>query len=79
MRCAAARRSRTLLTLDRADVLAARADRGELFWGGAIPFYDTHKQRLLGEAPIARGQEAVAALYADVDHAVPSDPLSSIG
>src|SRR5579864_3601634 len=31
------------LPLDRADVLRRSADHGELFWGGAIPFYDTHK------------------------------------
>jgi asparagine synthase (glutamine-hydrolysing) len=60
-----------LLTLDRADVLTRAAVDGELFWGGAIPFYDTHKSRLLSGADDRSGGEAVAALYADVDRAQP--------
>ncbi|MCA1645781.1 MAG: asparagine synthase (glutamine-hydrolyzing), partial [Chloroflexi bacterium] len=36
-----------VLSPDRADVLQRAADSGELFWGGAIPFYDTHKHALL--------------------------------
>ena len=61
-----------LMRLDRADVLSrAAADRGELFWGGAIPFYDAHKRRLLSGVDDAAGRQAVAALYADVDAALP--------
>src|SRR5205807_5473746 len=46
------------------------ADGAELYWGGAIAFYDSHKRRLLGEAG-GLAREQVAALYADVDHGVP--------
>jgi asparagine synthase (glutamine-hydrolysing) len=60
-----------ILSLDRADVLARAADHGELFWGGAIPFYDAHKRRLMRGMHDLAGDEAVAALYADVDAAVP--------
>jgi asparagine synthase (glutamine-hydrolysing) len=60
-----------VLSLDRADVLARAADHGELFWGGAIPFYDAHKHRLVRGLPDTDGGAAVAALYADVDAAVP--------
>jgi asparagine synthase (glutamine-hydrolysing) len=59
------------LTLDRADVLNRAADHGELFWGGAIPFYDAHKRSLLFGVDDPTGRAAVAALYADVDAAVP--------
>jgi len=59
-----------ILSLDRADVLRRASDGGELFWGGAIPFYDSHKRRLLHESDGA-GQQAVAAMYADVDAHVP--------
>jgi asparagine synthase (glutamine-hydrolysing) len=62
--------SQHLLSLDRADVLSRAADHGELFWGGAIPFYDSHKRALLG-APDDVGRQAVNALYADVDAALP--------
>jgi asparagine synthase (glutamine-hydrolysing) len=56
-----------LLSLDKADVLdRAAADNGELFWGGAIPFYAAHL-RALGGRPDPTGSQAVAALYADVD------------
>jgi asparagine synthase (glutamine-hydrolysing) len=58
------------LPLDRADVLMRAGDSGELFWGGAVPFYDSHKRLLLG-AEDRRGRAAVAALYADVDRNVP--------
>jgi asparagine synthase (glutamine-hydrolysing) len=69
-RRAAAASLAPLLSLDRADVLRRGADGGELFWGGAIPFYDSHKQRLLGGGADRAGPDAVAALYADVDNAV---------
>ena len=59
------------MRLDRADVLLRAADGGELFWGGAIPFLPTHKRRLLLGADDDAGRRAVAALYADVDAAVP--------
>jgi asparagine synthase (glutamine-hydrolysing) len=59
------------LTPERADVLDRAADHGELFWGGAIPFYDAHKRSLLRGVDDAAGREAVAALYADVDAALP--------
>ena len=59
------------MRLDRADVLLRAADGGELFWGGAIPFFPTHKRRLLLGADDDAGRRAVAALYADVDAAVP--------
>jgi asparagine synthase (glutamine-hydrolysing) len=60
-----------LLSVDRADVVSrAAADNGELFWGGAIPFYDASKRSLLQLADDA-GSQAVAALYADVDAAQP--------
>src|SRR5438270_8001121 len=55
-----------LLAIDRADVLARASDGGELFWGGAVPFYDGYKRRLLGQDDRA-GRRAVAGLYADVD------------
>lgn len=56
-----------LLPLDRADVLRRSGEaHGELFWGGAIPFYDSHKRLLLG-GDDDRGRRAVATLYADVD------------
>ena len=60
-----------VLSLDRADVLRRASDGGELFWGGAIPFYDSHKRRLLRGPDDAAGREAVAALYVDVDSHVP--------
>jgi asparagine synthase (glutamine-hydrolysing) len=59
-----------LLPLDRADALTRASDGGELFWGGAIPFYDSHK-RLLTGTDDGRGPQAVRALYADVDEHVP--------
>jgi asparagine synthase (glutamine-hydrolysing) len=70
VRRAAAASLAPLMTLDRADVLRRGADHGELFWGGAIPFYDTHKQRLLANGGDHAGMAAVAALYAEVDRAV---------
>jgi asparagine synthase (glutamine-hydrolysing) len=71
LRMAAARFAGRLMTLDRADVLARAADHGELFWGGAVPFYETHKRHLLG-LDDASGRAAVSALYADVDSAIPA-------
>jgi asparagine synthase (glutamine-hydrolysing) len=60
------------MTLDRADVLDRAAQGGELFWGGAVPFYDSHRRRLLvGADHDGVGRGAVAALYADVDAAIP--------
>jgi asparagine synthase (glutamine-hydrolysing) len=60
------------MTLDRADVLERAAQGGELFWGGAVPFYDSHRRRLLvGADHDGAGRGAVAALYADVDAAIP--------
>ncbi|MBV9328343.1 MAG: asparagine synthase (glutamine-hydrolyzing) [Chloroflexi bacterium] len=70
VRRAAAASLAPLMTLDRADVLRRGADHGELFWGGAIPFYDTHKHRLLRDGGDRAGQDAVAALYAQVDRGV---------
>src|SRR5206468_9101810 len=45
----------------------------ELFWGGAIPFYNAHKRALLGGdlSLLGDGPDAVDRLYADVDAAVP--------
>jgi asparagine synthase (glutamine-hydrolysing) len=63
--------ARHLLNLDRADVLERAACGGELYWGGAIPFYDSHKRALLRDGGDDSGARAVAALYADVDAAVP--------
>jgi asparagine synthase (glutamine-hydrolysing) len=71
VRRAAAASLAPLLTLDRADVLRRGADHGELFWGGAVPFYDSHKHRLLVDGGDGSGQSAVAALYAEVDRGVP--------
>jgi asparagine synthase (glutamine-hydrolysing) len=63
--------ARPVLTLDKADVLQrAAVDDGELFWGGAIPFYDAHKRQLLG-VDDPQGSAAVQALYADVDASQP--------
>jgi asparagine synthase (glutamine-hydrolysing) len=58
------------LSLDKADVLERAANGGELYWGGAIPFYASHARRLLDQ-DVVNGREQVAALYADVDRAVP--------
>jgi asparagine synthase (glutamine-hydrolysing) len=67
--------ARYLLSLDRADVLQRAADSAELFWGGAIPFYDAHKRLLLrgdfGPGSATDGRRAVDALYADVDFNIP--------
>jgi asparagine synthase (glutamine-hydrolysing) len=71
VRRAAAASLAPLMTLDRADVLRRGAEHGELFWGGAIPFYNSHKHRLLGDGNDRSGQDAVAALYAQVDRGVP--------
>jgi asparagine synthase (glutamine-hydrolysing) len=59
------------LKSDRADVLERAGRDGELYWGGAIAFYDAHKRALLGEDDLS-GRRTVEALYADVDRAVPS-------
>ena len=71
LRRAAASSLGPLLTLDKADVLLRGADHGELFWGGAVPFYDAHKRRLLGGVNDAAGRQAVAAMYAEIDRQVP--------
>ena len=71
LRRAAAGVGHHVLSLDRADVVQRAADSGELFWGGAIPFYDTHKRLLLRDHldpdDMTDGRRAVDALYADVD------------
>ena len=59
-----------LLPLEKADVLERAANGGELYWGGAIPFYSAHARRLLGQ-DVAAGREQVSLLYADVDGGVP--------
>ena len=63
--------ARYLLSTDRADVLQRAADSAELFWGGAIPFYDSHKRLLLrngfGAGSASDGRRALDSLYADVD------------
>lgn len=69
LRRAAARLAGPALTLDRADVLERASLDGELYWGGAIAFFDSHKRRLLGDD--RAGGDTVRALYADVDAAVP--------
>jgi asparagine synthase (glutamine-hydrolysing) len=71
LRASAALVGDRVLSLDRADVLRRASDGGELFWGGAIPFYDAHKRRLLRGRDDAAGPKAVAALYSDVDSHVP--------
>jgi asparagine synthase (glutamine-hydrolysing) len=76
--------ARHVLSLDRADVLDRAAQAGELFWGGAIPFYNAHKRALFAHDPLMvslsnplmvslsnHGRDAVDALYADVDAAMP--------
>src|SRR5207244_5522274 len=50
---------------------ARAADSGELYWGGAIAFFDRHKRGLLGDA-LSGARGAVAGLYADVDRGFPS-------
>jgi asparagine synthase (glutamine-hydrolysing) len=66
--------AKLVLSLDRADVLhrAAQSD-SELYWGGAIAFFDAHKRALLGRPAdgSSPARRAVEALYADVDTAVP--------
>jgi asparagine synthase (glutamine-hydrolysing) len=71
LRRGAATLGERVLSLDRADVLARAADGGELFWGGAVPFYDAHKRALLGGLDGPTAQDAVKRLYADVDAGVP--------
>jgi asparagine synthase (glutamine-hydrolysing) len=58
------------LKMDRADVLERASQGGELYWGGAIAFFDSHKRRLL-HGPDAVGTETVRRLYADVDANLP--------
>jgi asparagine synthase (glutamine-hydrolysing) len=57
------------LRQDRADVLDRAGRDGELYWGGAIAFYDAHKRALLGHDD--GGSRMVSNLYADVDRALP--------
>jgi asparagine synthase (glutamine-hydrolysing) len=60
-----------LLKQDRADVVDRAAQTsGELFWGGAVAFYDIHKRALLGHRDDA-AKQAIAGFYADVDSAAP--------
>ncbi|MBV9356092.1 MAG: hypothetical protein JO023_11270, partial [Chloroflexi bacterium] len=58
------------LKMDRADVLERASQGGELYWGGAIAFFDSHKRRLL-RRPDRVGSETVRRLYADVDLNLP--------
>ncbi len=58
-----------VLSSDRSDVLERASRDGELYWGGAVAFYDTHKRRLIGDDPA--GRELVRTLYAEVDGAHP--------
>jgi asparagine synthase (glutamine-hydrolysing) len=61
-----------MLSMDRADVVQ-RAGRGdELYWGGAIAFYDAHKRALLRDGSNGIAQRMVRELYADVDRALPA-------
>jgi asparagine synthase (glutamine-hydrolysing) len=69
VRRAAWRMAAPALSLDKADVLERASTDGELYWGGAVPFYDTHKRHLFGDEPI--GRETVCRLYADVDGVLP--------
>jgi asparagine synthase (glutamine-hydrolysing) len=69
LRRAVAGSATPFLKLDRADILTRAGQGGELYWGGAIAFFDAHKRALLGDDSAAR--EAVQALYADVDRALP--------
>jgi len=55
---------------ERADVLDRAGRDGELYWGGAIAFYDAHKRALLLDDN-GDGRRAVEALYASVDRALP--------
>jgi asparagine synthase (glutamine-hydrolysing) len=55
---------------ERADVLDRAGRDGELYWGGAIAFYDAHKRALLLDDN-GDGRQAVEALYANVDRALP--------
>ena len=71
LRKAAAAVADRVLSLDRADVVSRAADTGELFWGGAVPFYDSYKRRLLTADFDCDARRAVAGLYADVDAAMP--------
>ena len=71
LRRAAAAVADRVLSLDRADVVSRAADTGELFWGGAVPFYDSYKRRLLTADFDGDARRAVAGLYADVDAAIP--------
>jgi asparagine synthase (glutamine-hydrolysing) len=74
VRSAMAEGAKYVLSMDRADVVQrAAGDAGELFWGGAIPFYDSHKRALLrdGLGSTSEGRRAVNALYADVDASLP--------
>ena len=58
------------MSFDRADVLERASDGGELYWGGAIAFFDRHKRALLGHRTLD-GRRQVQALYADVDRGLP--------
>ena len=71
LRKAAAAVADRVLSLDRADVVSRAADTGELFWGGAVPFYDSYKRRPFNADFDCDARRAVAGLYADVDAAMP--------
>ncbi|MBV9174116.1 MAG: asparagine synthase (glutamine-hydrolyzing), partial [Chloroflexi bacterium] len=57
------------LTYDRADVLDRAASDGELYWGGAIAFFDRHKAALCGVLSQDAGN-MVRSWYAEVDRAI---------
>jgi asparagine synthase (glutamine-hydrolysing) len=57
------------MSLEKADILERASRDGELYWGGAIAFFDSHKRRLMGDD--AAGAATVARLYRDVDQSLP--------
>ena len=61
-----------VLSMDRADVVERAGRDDELYWGGAIAFYDAHKRALLGHGSNGVAQRMVRSLYADVDRALPA-------
>ena len=61
-----------VLSMDRADVVERAGRDDELYWGGAIAFYDAHKRALLRHGSNGDAQRMVRSLYADVDRALPA-------
>jgi asparagine synthase (glutamine-hydrolysing) len=62
-------RASPFMRQDRADVLDRAGRDGELYWGGAIAFYDAHKRALVGDD--GGGRRIIDQLYAEVDRALP--------